>query len=143
MQKGVNYIGIAMVPFLHDGAGNYLVGLRTDKCRDEHHTWEPLGGGAVIFGESISDAIVREVKEETGAEPFNLEYLGHREVFREHSSTPTHWIAFDYKAEVDRASVKIMEPDKCAEIRWCTIANLPDPLHSQFPLFLERYRDTL
>lgn len=143
MKKGVDHIGVAMVPFLHDGNGNYLVGLRTDKCRDEHHTWEPLGGGGVEFGESIEAAIAREVKEETGAVPFNIEYLGQRESFREHDGVPTHWLAFDYRAQVDRSTVKIMEPDKCAEIRWCKVADIPNPLHSQFPLFLERYRDML
>ncbi len=143
MQKGVDYIGVAVVPFLHDGQGNYLLSLRTDKCRDEHFCWEPLGGGGLKFGELIEDAILREVQEEAGAKPFNLEYLGLREVQREHEGKKTHWLAFDYRAQVNPEEVKIMEPEKCTEIRWCTIEEIPNPLHSQFPLFLERYRDRL
>lgn len=143
MQKGVDYIGVAVVPFLHDGQGNYLVSLRTENCRDEHFTWEPLGGGGLKFGETLDEAIIREVLEETGGTPFNFEYLGLREVHREHEGKKTHWLAFDYRAQVNRDEVKIMEPEKCAEIRWCSVNEIPTPLHSQFPVFLERYKDRL
>jgi len=143
MKKGEDYIGVAVVPFLHDGKGNYLVSLRTENCRDEQHTWEPLGGGGLKFGETIVEGMIREVVEETGATPFNFEYLGLREVFREHEGEKTHWLAFDYRAEVNPKEVKIMEPDKCAEIRWCKVDAIPEPLHSQFPLFLERYKNML
>ena len=143
MQKGVDYIGIAVVPFLHDGEGNYLLSLRTENCRDEHHTWEPLGGGGLKFGETLEEAILREVKEETGAVPFNFEYLGLREVFREHDGFKTHWLAFDYRAQVNPDDVSIMEPEMSAEIRWCTPNEIPIPMHSQFPIFLENYKDKL
>jgi ADP-ribose pyrophosphatase YjhB (NUDIX family) len=143
MTKGVDYIGVAVVPFLHDGNGKYLVGLRTDKCRDEHFTWEPLGSGGLRFGETIEEAIAREVQEETGGRPFAFEYLGLREVFREHQGKKTHWLAFDYRAQIDPIAVSIKEPEKCKEIRWCTIEELPTPKHSQFPLFLQRYKDRL
>ncbi len=143
MIKGIDYIGVAVVPFLHDGAGNYLLGLRSNQCRDEHGTWEPLGSGGLKFGEHITDAIVREVQEEAGTVPFNFEYLGLREVHRELDGQKTHWLAFDYRAQVRRAEVVIMEPDKCAALRWCKIADIPLPRHSQFPVFLEKYKNLL
>jgi ADP-ribose pyrophosphatase YjhB (NUDIX family) len=143
MVKGVDYIGVAVVPFLHDGNGKYLVSLRTEKCRDEHHTWEPLGGGGLKFGETLDEAIVREVMEEAGGTPFNFEYLGLREVHREHEGKKTHWLAFDYRAQINPVEVRIMEPDKCAEIRWCAVDEIPSPLHSQFPFFLEKYKNLL
>jgi ADP-ribose pyrophosphatase YjhB (NUDIX family) len=128
---------------LHDGNGKYLVSLRTEKCRDEHHTWEPLGGGGLKFGETLDEAIVREVMEEAGGTPFNFEYLGLREVHREHEGKKTHWLAFDYRAQINPVEVRIMEPDKCAEIRWCAVDEIPSPLHSQFPFFLEKYKNLL
>jgi len=143
MIKGVNHIGVSVIPFLHDGNGRYLVGLRTEKCRDEHHTWEPLGGGGLMFGELLEQAVVREVQEETGATPFAIEFLGTREVLREHEGSKTHWLAFDYRAQVDLVLVRITEPEKCAEIRWCTITEIPRPQHSQFPYFLEKYKAQL
>lgn len=143
MIRGIDYIAISVVPFLHDGNGNYLVGLRSDKCRDEEGRWEPLGSGSLEFGELIEEALVREVMEETGAKPFNFEYLGLREVHREHEGRKTHWLAFDYRAQVNREEVVIMEPEKCVEIRWCAISEIPEPQHSQFPIFLERYKTKL
>ncbi len=143
MTKGVDYIAVSVVPFLHDGNGNYLVGLRSDNCRDEQGRWEPLGSGGLEFGELIEEALVREVMEETGAKPFNFEYLGLREVHREQGDQKTHWLAFDYRAQVNREDVTIMEPEKCVEIRWCTIDEIPEPWHSQFPVFLERYKAKL
>lgn len=142
MINGQDNIGVFVIPIAHDGSGNYVVGLRTEKCRDEHNCWEPTGGG-VEFGETLEEAVVREVQEEVGAKPFNIEYLGLREVFREHKGKKTHWIAFDYRVQVDPTEVKIMEPEKCAELKWCTIDKIPTPMHSQFPLFLERYKDKL
>ncbi len=143
MKKGVEYIGIAVVPFAHDGNGKYVLGLRTENCRDEHNRWEPTGGGGLEVGETMHDAIIREMREEIGATPFNIEYLGVREVFREHGGQKTHWIAFDYKVQVDPTEVAIMEPDMCSELRWCTLSEIPEPMHSQFPTFLEKYKDKL
>ncbi|MEX0917135.1 MAG: NUDIX domain-containing protein [Candidatus Paceibacterota bacterium] len=143
MKKGIDYIGIAVVPFLHNGNGEYLFGLRTEKCRDEHGCWEAIGGGSLEHGESAEEGIAREVQEEVGAKPFNIEPLGYREVFRELNGQVTHWIVFDYRVQVNPEDVRIMEPDMCAELRWCAIDAMPEPKHSQFPVFLTKYKDFL
>ena len=143
MKKGVDYIGNAAVTFCHDGNGKYLLGLRSDKCRDEHNKWDPIGSGGIEFGDTIEETIRKEVKEECGADVLGIEFLGTREVFREHDGKKTHWIQFDYKVHIDSTQVKIMEPDKCLELRWCKIDEIPEPRHSQFPVFLAKYKDKL
>ena len=143
MKEGVDHIGVTIVPFLHDGSGKYLLGFRTDKCRDEHNRWEPAGGGVLEHGETMEEAVIREAQEEIKAKPFNIEYLGHQESFREHEGLKSHWIAFYFKAQVDPNKVKIMEPNMCSELRWCTVDEIPEPKHSQFPIFLEKYKDRL
>lgn len=143
MKKGIDYIGVAVVSFVHDGEGRYLLGLRTENCRDEHNRWEPAGGGGVEIGETFLEALYREMKEEIGVCPKNIEYLGHRESFRNEGDARSHWLAFDFKVLVDPSEVKIMEPEMCSEHRWCSLEEFPEPLHSTFPIILEKYKDKL
>ena len=143
MIKDLDYTGIAIVPFVHDGQGNYLFGLRTEKCRDEHNCWELAGGGGLKFGESNESGIRRELKEELGTEPVKIEFIGHREVLREHNGQKTHWVVFDYLVQVNPEEVAIMEPDMCSEFRWSKIDAAPQPTYSQYPFVLEKYRDIL
>jgi 8-oxo-dGTP pyrophosphatase MutT (NUDIX family) len=143
MIRGFDCIGVAAVTMCHDGAGNYLLGLRSDKCRDEHDRWDPIGSGGLEFGEHIEDAIKREVKEECGADVIEIEYLGFREVHRVINGQASHYIAFDHKVHIERNQVHITEPDKCLELRWCKLGEIPEPRHSQFPIFLEKYKDKL
>ena len=143
MKKGFDYIGFAVTTMCHDGQGKYLLELRSDKCRDEHFCWSPVGSGGVKFGETIEEAIHREVKEECNASVLEVENLGLREVFREQEGKNTHWISQDYRVLIDPAEVKINEPDKCLELKWFSLEDFPEKLHSQFPYFLEKYKDKL
>jgi ADP-ribose pyrophosphatase YjhB (NUDIX family) len=143
MKKGFDYTGISVVTMCHDGKVNYLMEHRSPLCRDEKNTWSPVGSGGVKFKERLVDAVRREVKEECGANAVNLEFLGYREVFRKNGEQETYWIAFDFKAQIDPHDVVIGEPHKCDELRWCTIDEIPEPRHSQFPVFLEKYKDIL
>lgn len=143
MLKGFDYIGVTAVAICHDGNGKYLISKRGMGCRDEHGAWEPAGSGGVKIHESLTDAVCREVKEECGADATNIQYMGFREVFRVLSGKKSHWIAFDFRAQIDPAQVQVTEPDKCDELRWCTIDKIPTPQHSEFPRFLELYKNIL
>lgn len=139
MKKDEQHIRVVVVTLCHDGKGNYLLGKRSVKCRDEHGRWDLLGSGGLEYGETTKEAIVREVKEETGADVMEVIKLGTREVFRENS----HCIAFDFKVEINKEQVINAEPEKCLEIDWFRIDNFPEPMHSQWPIFYEQYRDKL
>ncbi len=143
MQKEISHIGVSAVTICHDGEGNYLLGLRSDKCRDEHNRWDLIGSGGVEFGDSIEETIRKEIKEECGADVKKIEPLGHREVFREIDGQKTHWISFDFLVEIDKEQVENTEPDKCLELRWCKLDEFPEPRHSQFPIFFDKYKDKL
>ena len=85
----------------------------------------------------------KEIKEEYGAVVLDNEFLGFRDVHREHEGVKTHWIALDYKVLIDPAQVKNGEPHKMLEVKWFPADQLPHPQHSQFPKFLAQYRDRL
>ncbi len=142
MKKGEDYTGVAVVYFCHDGNGNFLLNKRSTKCRDEHGTWDP-GGGGIEFGDTVENSLRKEIKEEYCTDVLQCEFLGFRDVHREHNGKKTHWIALDYKVLVDRNKVGNGEPHKFDAVEWFTLDNLPEPLHSQFPNFLRLYRSRL
>ena len=142
MTKGVDHIGVTASFFCHDGKGNSVMALRGANARDEQGRWD-IGGGGLEFGEKIEDRLRTEIKEEYCADVIEYEFLGFRDAHREHNGKPTHWISLDFKVRVDHAQVRNGEPHKFDDIRWCTLATLPQPLHSTIPLFFEKYRGKL
>lgn len=142
MKKGEDYTGLCVVYFCHDGNGNVLLSKRGTRSRDEIGTWDP-GGGSIEFGETVEETLRREIAEEYRTSILSYEFLGYRDVHRAHNGKHTHWIALDFKVLVDPAQVKNGEPEKFDALEWFRLDNLPQPLHSQFPLFLELYKGRL
>lgn len=142
MSPGKNYPAVTVVFICHDGEGNYLLAKRSNKTRDEHGTWDP-GGGAIEFGQTIEETLQKEILEEYGTSVLAFEFLGFRDVRREQNGVKTHWIALDFKVLVDRSAVHNAEPHKHDAIGWFRLEEFPDPPHSQFPYFLEKYKINL
>lgn len=143
MKKGIDHIGVCVVFYCHDGKGKFLLSKRTKYCRDEHGRWDP-GGGGVNFGERLTDALRREIKEEYCTDVLEHEFLGMRDVHRiDERGRKTHWISIDFKVLVDTKRVANGDPKKHEEIGWFTLENLPEPIHSQMPDFVKRYKDRL
>lgn len=111
-------------------------------CRDEKGCWD-CGGGAIKHGETIEEAVTREVQEEYGVVPLQIEPLGYSDVLRELEQEKSHWIAFRFKVLVERSKVVNNEPEKHESLDWFTMDNLPTPLHSQIPHELEWFKDKL
>jgi ADP-ribose pyrophosphatase YjhB (NUDIX family) len=142
MKKGEDFTGVTVVYLCHDGKGNFLLNKRSVNCRDEHGTWDP-GGGGLEFGDTVEDTLRKEIAEEYCVEPLDFKFLGYRDIHREHNGKKTHWISLDFKVLIDREKVKNGEPHKFDAIDWFTLDNLPNPLHSQFPKFLEIHKDQI
>ncbi|OGY91666.1 MAG: hypothetical protein A3H70_01345 [Candidatus Komeilibacteria bacterium RIFCSPLOWO2_02_FULL_48_11] len=142
MQKGVDYIGVTTVYFCHDGAGNFVMARRSQNARDEQGRWD-IGGGGLEYGMKVEDSLRKEIKEEYCADVLDFEFLGYRDVHREHNGVKTHWIALDFKVLVARDQVVIGEPHKFDVIGWFTLETIPEDSHSQFPEFLRLHRHKL
>lgn len=129
-KRGVDYIGVTVCFLVHDGNGQVLMQKRGAKARDEQGKWD-IGGGAIEFGETMEEAVIREIFEEYSTKPLKIKFLGSYEAHRIHDNKPTHWIALLHAVQLDPKSITIGEPDKIDEIGWFKIDNLPSPLHSQ------------
>ncbi len=142
MKKGQDFTGVSVVYFCHDGKGNVLLNKRGTNCRDEHGRWD-AGGGGLEFGETVEETLKKEIAEEYCTDVLAFEFLGFRDVHREHDGQKTHWITLDFKVLVDKEKASNGEPHKFDEVAWFPINALPTPLHSQFPNFLEKYKGRL
>ncbi len=144
MQRGIDYVGVAVVYFCHDGKGNILLAKRGIKTRDEQGNWD-IGGGGIEFGDTVENTLRKEIKEEYCTDVLDYEFLGYRDVHRENNNNrkKTHWITLDFKVFIDRKKAKNGEPHKFDEIGWFTFKNLPSPVHSQLPNFLKLYKDKI
>ncbi len=131
-RRGFDHIGVTAVAILHDGKGKIMLQKRGPKARDEHGRWDAVGG-AIEFGDSITETIDRELMEELGVKPLQIDFLKVYDAHREQNGKRTHWIAIAHAVLVDPKHVSIREPHKISEIGWFNLANLPKPLHSQFP----------
>ena len=135
--RGIDFIGVTCSFVCHDGNGNFLMHKRSQNCRDEQGKWDN-GGGAHEFGSTFEETINREIQEEYGTKPFNLQFIKTYDALRSlEDGTPTHWVSIVYAAQVDRRKAKNNEPFKIEEIGWFTLKDLPSPLHSQSKHTLE------
>lgn len=116
---------------------------RSVNCRDEHGRWDICGGG-VEFGDTLEQTVRKEIVEEFGATVLNIEPLGHREIHRTaEDGQKSHWVGFDFKVLIDPSEVVNNEPHKFDEVKWFPISDMPQPQHSQFPVFFAKYQAQL
>lgn len=75
------------------------------------HKWKDkyvIPGGHIELGERMEDALVREVKEETGLEIFGLKFISCTEfIFDEAFWKKRHFILFDFACKTNSTEVKL------------------------------------
>lgn len=139
MKTGIDFIGVSVSFFCHDGKGNFLLHKRSQKCRDEKGRWD-FGGGRVEFGEKLENTVSREIKEEYGVEGIIEKQLPAHSLLREHEGQKTHWLIITFIVKIDRKQVKNCDPEKILEISWFKLEHLPKPLHTGAQLTLKKYK---
>ena len=140
MKQGVDYIGVTVCFYCHDGKGKLLLNKRSENCRDEKGRWD-CGGGALKFAETWEEGVRREVEEEYTCQIKKLDIVAVNNVIRTHEGRQTHWIAIIYAAEVNPRDVTIGDKDKISEIGWFNLNKLPKPLHSMYLTHLQYVKD--
>lgn len=95
-----------------------------------NHVGFKLPGGNIELGEKISEAIVREVFEETGihSEFVGIQGFGSKKVFRFGKSN----IYFLCRLNALSADINIQDIDEIAEAKWCDINEFINDKNNSF-----------
>ncbi|MBD2501748.1 NUDIX domain-containing protein [Anabaena azotica] len=136
MIEGVDYIGVGVGSIIVNDQGLLFLAKRGRAARNERGMWE-FPGGSVQFGETLIEAIKREIFEEYGLEIEIKELLGvFDHILPEENE---HWVSITYIASLISGEAKICEPEKCEAIGWFSRESLPQPLSKITQLNLYKF----
>ena len=105
---------------------------------DDH--WAAAAAGHVEKGETAYDAAHREAVEEIGVEGLELTFVTSMQ--RTRSAEPIdERVDFFFTARSWSGEPRVVEPAKCADLRWCRLDALPDPVVPHELVVLQAVRD--
>ena len=100
--------------------------------------WDFSASGHVEENEPLSRTVAREAKEELGIEVKNSEFVGLIHSLGE-DGIPRYLAVFKIDGYVGEP--KICEPDKCSELKWFDINDLPENIIGSRKMSLERINE--
>lgn len=118
----------AYVFLLRDGVAGpeVLLQLRQGTGYMDDH-WAAAAAGHVEQGETAVDAARREAVEEIDVHDLDLQFVTSMQ--RTRGGEPIdERIDFFFTARSWSGEPRIVEPAKCADLRWCRLDALPDPV---------------
>jgi 8-oxo-dGTP diphosphatase len=139
--QGKDYIGAGVGAMIFNDRGELLLAKRGKEAKNERGHWE-VPGGSIEFGETMAEAVVREIKEELG-----IDIVVEQQLLALDHLIPDenqHWVTTPFIVRVKPGqSPKILEPHKCETIEWFALDNLPEPLSIATRLNIEVYEQHL
>src|SRR5271157_2682098 len=141
MKRGIDYIGVGVGALIVNSSGELFLAKRGPFARNERGLWE-FPGGSVEFGETLASALQREMREEFGIEIIVgelLDVINH--ILPEEGQ---HWVSPTYICKIISGSPAILEPEKCSEIGWFSVDEIPTNLtqitRQNFEHYRQRYK---
>lgn len=125
MRPGHDFIGVGVGAMVFDGGGRVFLARRGPAARNEVGLWE-FPGGMVDFGETLAAAVVREFDEEYGMVVEVTGLIGVSDHIL--PAEGQHWVSPSFTARHVGGVPRIREPEKCTEIGWFRLAELPEQL---------------
>lgn len=127
----------AVACMIEDSEGRWLLGQRIPSG-----LWQ-LPGGKIELGETMRDAVTREIKEEVGIEIESCSFvttidaiwkLSHKDKERIH-----HFVVSFFCANSWKGTPREIESDKCKEWKWLFPWEIPEDCTSALKEFKKEY----
>jgi mutator protein MutT len=115
MKRGIDYIGVGVGAVIVSNQGKLFLSQRGPLSKNERGLWE-FPGGSVEFGETLADALKREMQEEYGVQievGELLDIVDH--ILPEEKQ---HWVSPTFICRIIQGEPAILEPGKCSQIGW-------------------------
>ncbi|EKE28902.1 MAG: MutT/nudix family protein [uncultured bacterium (gcode 4)] len=123
MKAWTDYIWVWVWCLIVNDKNEILLLRRGKKCNNEVWYWG-RAGWTVNFMEKAEDALKREVKEEIWVDIEIIQSQWYADHFPENEKQ--HWISLSFIAKITWWEIINLEPNKCDEIRWFSLDNLPE-----------------
>jgi 8-oxo-dGTP diphosphatase len=141
MKPGKDYIGVGIGLLIQNDKGEFLFGKRGPASKNEKLHWE-IPGGAVEYGDTLANTAIREAREELGVDIEIVAQCGAIDHFIPKDGH--HWVAVTFLCRIKPGQApRIMEPEKCIELRWCKLNKLPAPLSTATAPTIKAYKTWL
>lgn len=135
-EKKYPRVGIGVM--IQNEKGEMLVGLRLSLHGNGEWSFP---GGHLEFGETMEEAAIREVKEETGLEVCELELISVANEMRYIDLEGKHYINIGFKAKYNGGEPQVTEPEKWKEWKWLSMDNLPDKLFEGTEIMIAKFKE--
>ena len=135
---GFDVIGVGVGAMIFNEQGEVFLSQRGPHAKNERGTWEFPGGG-VEYGETLVDAITREIHEEYGMVIAITALLGVDDHILPDEGQ--HWVSPTYLARHVSGQPRILESEKCSAIGWFRMDALPAPLSVISQANVQTYRE--
>jgi 8-oxo-dGTP diphosphatase len=96
-----------------------------------------LVGGHVEYGETLEQAVLRELSEECGIEVQNVRMLCVSDLL---NYPPKHYVDIGFVADWKAGEPKVLEPDKREGWEWVDLGSIPENVFGTTREYIEAYR---
>lgn len=97
------------------------------KREGSHAPFWSIPGGKLELGETFEEGATRELKEELDIDIDDPKVIAVTNNLKTYKAEGAHFISIIFLVKTFKGKPKIMEPDRCTEIRWVDPNDLPRP----------------
>lgn len=99
-----------------------------------------LPAGHLEKGETLEDAVKREAEEEIGVEPIDCQYIYTLHRIAAENIGQKDYLDFFFVASEYEGKIENKEPEKCSELNWFNLDDLPEDIVPYISLALDNIK---